>query len=64
MRFADTAHSLKFREVLTSCKGKNKLHSLLAEPGKFLLVYYLFWGFCFGLFGAIGSEVKMRLCSG
>lgn len=39
MRFADAAHSLKFREVLTCCKKKTNCISFLAEAGKCLLMF-------------------------
>lgn len=63
MRFADTAHSLKFREVLTCCKKKTNCISFLAEAGKFVLVCVFSFSF-FGLFGAVCTDVKMRACSG
>lgn len=39
VRFADAAHSLKFREVLTCCKKKTNCTSFLAEAGECLLVF-------------------------
>lgn len=46
VRFADAAHSLKFREVLTCCKKKTNCISFLAEAGKCLLMFlvWFIWG--------------------
>lgn len=53
VRFADTAYSLKFREVLMCCKKKTNCISFLAETGKFLLVFFLPFFFYFSFFGFI-----------
>lgn len=50
VRFADTAHSLKFREVLTCNKKKTNCISFLAGAGEFWLVCSSLF-FFFGLFG-------------
>lgn len=59
VRFADIAHSLKFREVLTCYKKKTNCRSFLAEEGNFGLFHFYILTCFFGLFGAGCIEVKM-----
>lgn len=64
MRSADTAHSLKFRKVLMSREEQTDRVSLSPRQQGFCLCSVSFFGFRFGVSGAVVPEVEMKVCSG